>query len=135
MGGALVHQRQQQGLGEDIGLQTGLPCGGGGAYLHVGDPPFGIGGEEGGQPGVRRGFGRGNGGDVGVGGKVAFKGLGNGQVGCQIAGGEDHIVLPDVLKVGVDSGKSVHPALITVAVMLAREAEGGQDAQSAPFAA
>ena len=70
-----------------------------------------------------------------MGGKVAFKGLGNGQVGRQIAGGEDHIVLPDVLKVGVDPGKSVHPALITVAVMLAREAEGGQDAQSAPFAA
>ena len=61
---------------------------------------------------------------------MLLENLGHGEVDGHVAPAQNHIVLADVLQVGVDAGQGLHAAPV-LAAALAHIAEGGQDAQAA----
>ena len=106
MGRAVIHQREQQRLGEDVDLQGFAALGKGGMDGHVAHPAAGADGEVIAALGVALGLAGAYGGDVGAAFQMLLKDVGDGQVDRQVAPGQDHIILADVLKVGHHGSKT-----------------------------
>ena len=105
MGGAVVHQVEQQLLGEDIDLQGLAACGLVGVDGDVGGEALAVHGEVVAAAGISLGRGGAHCGDVGAAIHMGGVDVPQGQIDGQVAAGQHHSVLPDVLEVGVHAGQ------------------------------
>ena len=129
---ALVHQVQQQLLGQDIDLQGAVAAGavpeGEQGLLH----PAGIIQAEEGHVGVGLHVAGAYGGDVRAGSDVGLIHVLHGDVDDEVAVRQDHVLLADALQIGADPRQGLHlaPVLPDAAHHIVIR-EGGQQAQAA----
>ena len=125
MGRTVVHQGEQELLGENVDLQGFAALGNGGVHQYVGDPPSGADGEVVAVLGRAHRAAGAHGGNVRVIADMGLKDVIEGQVYRQVTPGQHHVVLPDVLQIGAHARQGVHAAPVD-ALPPARVAEGGR---------